>query len=145
VFLSIPALVAAILGGAAISVQSLFSGTLGQKVGIMESSFIVHLVGLVLAGLVMLLMRGGNLGAWRSVPWYVLTAGLLGVGIVAAISFAVPRLGLAATVTLTVVSQLTIGAALDHFGWLAASPHPFGWSRAAGIVALFFGTWLIVR
>jgi transporter family-2 protein len=140
VFLSIPALVAAILGGAAISVQSLFSGTLGQKVGIMESSFIVHLVGLVLAGLVMLLMRGGNLGAWRSVPWYVLTAGLLG-----AISFAVPRLGLAATVTLTVVSQLTIGAALDHFGWLAASPHPFGWSRAAGIVALFFGTWLIVR
>jgi transporter family-2 protein len=145
VSVSIPAIVAAILGGAAISIQSLFSGTLGAKVGIMESSFIVHLVGLLLAGAIVLFMGGGNLAAWRGVPWYVLTAGFFGVGIVAAISFAVPRLGLTATVTLTIVSQLLLGAFLDHIGWLAATPHPFGWSRAAGVAALFLGTWLVLR
>lgn len=142
---TLPAVLAALAGGAAISLQSLFSGTLGEKVGIMESVFIVHLGGLAVAALFIVGMRGGNLVAWRAAPWYALCAGLLGVGIVAAVSYTVPRLGLAATLTLTIVAQLVLGAMLDHFGWLGAMHRPLEWSRAVGIAVLFVGTWLIVR
>ncbi len=93
---SVPAVVAALAGGAVICLQSLFSGTLGERVGVMGSVFIIHAGGLLLAALFILGVRGGALSAWRSVPWYALCAGFLGVGIVAAVSYTVPRLGLAA-------------------------------------------------
>jgi len=131
--------------GAAIAGQSLFSGTLGARVGVMESTFIIHLGGLLLAALILLFMRGGNLGAWRAVPWYVYLGGFLGVLIVAAYSFAVPKIGLASSITLAIVAQLVISAVLDHYGILGAAQQSLSWSRGFGIVVLLAGTWLILR
>jgi len=141
----VPAIFVAIVGGMAIGLQTLFSGVLGHRVGIMESVFIVHIGGLALAGLILLLMRGGNLIAWRNVPWYVLSAGFIGVAIVASVSYAVPRLGLANTLTLAIISQLTLGAILDHFGWLGAVQHPLDPPRVIGMLIMFAGTWLLLR
>ncbi len=135
----------AVGGGAAISFQSLFSGVIGEKLGIIESVFIVHLGGLLLAGTLLLAIGGGNIASWRSVPWYALCAGFIGVAIVASISYAVPRLGLATTLTVTIVSQLIIGAIIDNFGLLGATHHPLDPSRVIGIMILFLGTWLVIR
>jgi len=135
----------AVGGGVAISVQSLFSGVIGSKLGILESVFIVHLGGLLLASVLLLLIGGGNIAAWRTVPWYALCAGLLGVAIVASISYAVPRLGLATTLTATIVAQLIVGAIIDHFGLLGATHHPLDLSRVLGMIVLSVGTWLIIR
>jgi len=132
-------------GGAAISFQSLFSGVIGEKLGIIESVFIVHLGGLLLAGLLLLVAGGGSIASWRSVPWYALGAGFIGVAIVASISYAVPRLGLATTLTVTVVSQLIIGAIIDHLGLLGATHHPLDLARVIGMLILFVGTWLVIR
>ncbi|MGB2982423.1 MAG: DMT family transporter [Candidatus Bipolaricaulia bacterium] len=132
--------------GCAITFQSLFSGTIGNRVGVMESAFIIHLGGVLLAGLILLVgMRGGNLGAWRAVPWYVYSAGFLGVLIVGGYSYAVPRLGLAASITLAIVVQLILGAVLDHFGILGAAQRSLDLWRGAGIAVLLAGTWLILR
>ena len=135
----------AVGGGMAISLQSLFSGVIGEKLGIIESVFIVHLGGLVLASALLLLIGGGSVASWRGVPWYALCAGLLGVAIVASISYAVPRLGLATTLTVTIASQLIIGAIIDHFGLLGAPVHPLDISRVVGMLILFVGAWLIIR
>ena len=135
----------AVGGGAAISFQSLFSGVIGEKLGIIESVFIVHLGGLLLAGTLLLVIGGGNMASWRSVPWYALCAGFVGVAIVASISYAVPRLGLATTLTVTIVAQLVMGAIIDHFGLLGATHHSLDLSRIVGMLILFVGTWLIIR
>ena len=135
----------AVGGGAAISFQSLFSGVIGEKLGIIESVFIVHLGGLLLAGTLLLVIGGGNIASWRSVPWYALCAGFIGVAIVASISYAVPRLGLATTLTVTIVSQLILGAIIDNFSLLGATHHPLDISRVAGMLILFLGTWLVIR
>ncbi len=140
-----PAVMVALIGGLAISLQSLFSGTIGHRVGVAESTFIVHVGGVLLAGLIMLGLRGGNLSQWRAVPWYTLTAGLLGVAIVASVSFSVPRLGLASTLTLAILAQLLLGALLDHFGLLGAVPRPLDLWRITGLTAVALGTWLVVR
>jgi len=135
----------AVGGGVAISLQSLFSGVIGSKLGILESVFLVHLGGLLLASVLLLSVGGGNIATWRSVPWYALCAGFLGVAIIASISYAVPRLGLATTLTLSIVVQLVLGAILDHFGLLGATVRPLGLSRVVGMIVLFAGTWLIIR
>lgn len=142
---SIGAACLAVAAGVAISIQSSLSGVIGRRLGVLETSFVVHLVGLILAGALMIVLRGGNLTGWRTVPWYAYAAGFVGVGIVAAVSFAVPRLGLATTLVLTIVAQLAVGVLLDHFGWLGAGPHPFSATRALGLVVLLIGTWLVVR
>ncbi len=142
---SLWAVLLAVAAGAAISVQSSFSGVIGRRLGILEASFVVHLVGLALATVLMIALRGGHLGGWRSVPWYAYGAGIVGVGIVAAVSFSVPRLGLATSLTLTIVAQLVLGAVLDHFGWLGAELHALTATRALGLAVLLVGAWLVVR
>jgi transporter family-2 protein len=142
---SLFATLSALAAGAAISVQSSLSGLIGRTLGVLESAFVVHLGGLVLAGAIMLGLRGGNLGAWRSVPWYAYGAGFVGVVIIAAVSYTVPRLGLATTLTLTIVAQLLLGAFLDHIGWLGAAPRPLDATRLLGMAVLLAGTWLVVR
>jgi len=142
---ALSAALAAVAGGLAIGFQSFSTGILGDRVGIMESVFIIHLGGFVLSALILVFLRGGNLGAWRSVPWYVLTSGFFGVIILAAYSFAIPRVGMAVTITLAITTQLLLGAILDHYGLLGSVQHPLDLRRILGIVVLFGGTWLIVR
>ena len=132
--------------GMAIATQTLFAGVLGHHVGVMESVFILHLGGLVAAGAYLLILGGGNLGAWKAAPWYVLLfGGLLGVVIVGGYSFVIPKIGLAPAITLAVSSQLILSALLSHYGILGAVQSPLTMSRIAGILVLLLGTWLIVR
>ena len=100
---------------------------------------------LVLIFLLMVGLGGGNLGAWRSVPWYALTAGAAGLVIIGALSYTVPRLGLVPTFTIFVASQFMVGALFDHFGLLGAAVRLFDVSRLVGVVILLLGVWLIIR
>ena len=134
-----------LVGGVAVALQSPMSSLLSQRMGIMESIFIVHLGGALLTGLPLLVLRGGNLGAWRTVPWYTLLAGGFGLIVIAAISTTIPRLGAATTVMLLVAAQLTLSALLDHWGFLGTTVRPLDLARVAGMGLLFLGAWLMVR
>ena len=132
-------------GGVAVGLQGPLSSLMSQRIGMMESIFIIHLGGTVAALLPLLVAGGGNLSSWRSVPWYALVAGTFGLVVLGAISYAIPRVGVATTIILIVAGQLTIGALLDHFGLLGASVRPFDLGRLAGIIVLSVGVWLMVR
>ena len=145
-FVILPSILLTVVVGLAIATQTQFAGVLGQHVGVMESVFIIHLGGLVAAGIYLLVLGGGNLGAWRAAPWYVLLfGGLLGVVIVGGYAFVIPRIGLAPAITVAVAAQLIFSALLSHYGVLGAIQQPLTVSRIAGILVLLVGTWLIVR
>lgn len=133
-------------GGVAVGFQGPLTSLMSQRVGIVESVFIVHLGGTLVALLPLLLFTGsGNLAGWRGVPWYALAAGALGLPILSAISYTIPRLGVSVTIILVVAGQLLIGAMLDHFGLLGAAVRPLDLTRVVGIVVVFAGVWLMVR
>lgn len=138
-------LIVGLAGGAAVGLQAPLTSLMSQRIGTMESVFIVHIGGAILAGAALLVVRGGNLGAWRSVPWYALAAGSLGLVVLSAVSYTIPRIGAATTVTLVVVAQLVTAALLDHFGLLGTSVRLLDPARLIGIAVLFAGTWLIMR
>jgi transporter family-2 protein len=120
-------------------------GMLDKGVGTLETVFITYGSGGLIIGLAMLLARGGNLSAVVDVPWYTLTAGVLGLIIVGAISFATPRLGLVTALTILVASQFIVGAMMDHFGLLGAEVRQLDISRLGGVVVMMVGVWLVVR
>ena len=135
----------AVVGGVAVTLQGQFMGLMDQGIGTRESVFITYGSGGLLVLLLMLAARGGNLGAWRAVPWYALTAGALGLVIVGTIGYTVPRLGLATAFTVIVAAQFVVAALIDHFGLLGAAVRPVELSRLAGIGVLILGVWLITR
>jgi transporter family-2 protein len=135
----------AVIGGVAVALQAQMIGLLDQKLGTVESVFITYGGGALFIGLIMAVMRGGNLGAWRGVPWYAFGAGLMGLIIIATLSYSIPRLGLVATFTIFVAAQYIIGALLDHFGLLGATIRPLTLTQLSGIALLLSGVWLILR
>jgi len=144
VHLLIP-IVVILVGGAAIGLQNPLAALMGQRVGILQSAFVIHLGGALLAGMLVVVMPGGQLAAWRSVPWYALGAGALGVILVSAMAFAIPRLGVTATTGVLVATQLVVAAWLDHYGLLGVDVRAFDAWRMLGVVLLLAGAWLVLR
>ena len=132
-------------GGIAVGLQSPLASMITQRLGIFESIFIIHIGGAILALLPLLFYSGGKLAQWRSVPWYALGAGIFGLIVISAISYMIPRVGVAASITTIVAGQLLVGTILDHFGWLGAMGRSLDPTRAIGLAVVLVGVWLTVR
>jgi transporter family-2 protein len=116
-----------------------------QRLGIFESVFIVHMGGAIIALLPLLFYSGGKLSQWRSLPWYALCAGIFGLVVISAISYMIPKVGVAASITTIVAGQLLVSIVLDHFGLLGASVRTLDLTRIVGIVVVLAGVWLTVK
>ena len=132
-------------GGAAVGLQSPMASMISQRLGIFESVFIVHLGGAIIALLPLLFYGGGRLSQWRSMPWYTLAAGIFGLIVIGAISYMIPRVGIAASITTIVAGQLLVGVLLDHWGLLGASVRPLALTRVLGLAVVLVGVWLTVK
>ena len=132
-------------GGVAVGLQSPMASMITQRLGIFESVFIVHIGGAIIALIPLLIYGGGKLSQWRSVPWYALGAGIFGLVVIAAISYMIPRVGVAASITTVVAGQLLVGIILDHYGLLGAAVKPLDITRVIGILVVLFGVWLTVK
>lgn len=135
----------AALGGVAVTLQGQFMGAMSKQLGTLESVLITYGSGGLTIGLLMLALRGGNLADWRSVPWYTLSAGIMGLFIVGAIGYLSTRLGLVLTFTIMLASQFLLAAFFDHFGLMGASVRPLDGTRVIGVVVLLIGAWLTMR
>jgi transporter family-2 protein len=138
-------IVVGLAGGIAVGLQSPLASMLTQRLGPFESVFIVHAGGALAALIPLLILGGGRLGQWRSVPWYALFAGAFGLVVIMAISFMIPRIGVAGSIITVVAGQLLVGTLLDHFGWLGAVERPLDGSRLIGLAVVMLGVWLTVR
>jgi transporter family-2 protein len=141
----IPLIAIGLLGGVAIGLQGPFSSIIGQRLGILEGVFIIHLGGAVAALIPLAMMGGGKLAAWTSLPWYVVSAGILGLVVVSAISYLIPHIGAASAMLLIIAGQLLAGSLLDHFGAFGLSVRPIDLQKLGGLTIVFLGVWLIVK
>jgi transporter family-2 protein len=135
----------ALIAGIAVTLQGQFMGIMDKQLGTLESVFITYFGGGLLVSLLMLIMRGGKLTNWQSVPWYAFASGLCGLVIVASISYIVPRLGLVAGFTILIAAQFALAALADHLGLFGASIRPLDFGRFLGLVVMLLGVWLTVR
>ncbi|MDX1524235.1 MAG: DMT family transporter [Anaerolineae bacterium] len=132
-------------GCMAVVLQAQMVSLLDRYIGTLESVFITYFSGGLLIAVLILIRQGGNLGTWRSAPWYAFGGGLVGLVIIGSISYTVPRLGAVVAFTIIVATQFILGATIDHFGLLGAALRPLDLSRLIGIAVLLLGVWLIIR
>jgi bacterial/archaeal transporter family-2 protein len=141
----IPILLIGLISGVAVGLQSPLASMITQRLGMLESIFIIHIGGALLIAFPLIFLRGGNLGEWRSLPWYALLAGSMGLIVVGGVSFMIPRVGVATSITLIIAGQLVISSILDHYGLLGVNVRPMDLPRIFGLAIVFVGAWLTVR
>ena len=124
--------------------QSPLASMMTQRIGVFESIFIVHLGGAMLSVLPLVLIGGGRLSQWRSVPWYALCAGFFGLVVIAAISYTIP-LGVAASIITVVAGQLVV--ATIRINTVCSAPVFVPWAPmwALGLAVVMLGVWLTVK
>jgi transporter family-2 protein len=132
-------------GGIAVGLQSPLASMMSQRLGTLESIFIVHFGGALIALIPLIIYGGGKLSQWRTVPWYALLAGAFGLVVIGAISYMIPRIGVAGSIITVVAGQILVGTILDYFGWLGAAERSLDATRLLGLVVVMLGVWLTVK
>jgi transporter family-2 protein len=137
----------AVVAGLAGSVQVVVMSRLGERIGVLQALGFASLLTAVLAFAMLLLLRRSASGYARALhqPWWMLTGGFLGGLIVFTITYAGPRIGVAATVGILIAGQLAMGAAIDRWGLFGSSRIALHWPRLLGIALLAVGAALSLR
>ena len=136
----------AIAGGISVALQGQFMGQIDRNVGTVESLLITYALGAFLAAVLFLLFKGGRiLAAPQLVPWYVFSSGAFGLVIVGSIGYTVPRLGMASAFTLILLSQFTLAALIDHFGWFGSEVRSIDWKKGLGLLMVLGGAMLVTK
>ena len=136
-----------VLSGLAGSVQVALMSRLGERIGVLQAlGFSAALTG-VLAFLLLVLARRSVTGYADALhqPWWMLLGGVMGLLIVFTVTYAGPRIGVAATVGILIAGQLIMGAAIDRWGLFRSERIPLGWPRVLGIFLLAAGAALSLR
>lgn len=135
----------AAVGGIAVAVQGQLMGNIDRHVGTLESVFVTYGGGGFIIGIIMILLRGGNLSGLSQIPWYTLLSGPMGLVLIAAIGYSVPRLGLVPAFTILVAAQFMAAALIDQFGLFGAEIRQISLSRVTGMLVMLLGIWLAMR
>lgn len=143
-----------LVSGVLVAIMVQLNATLGVHIGVVASSWVVHVVGTFFAALLWMartalqstrMQDGGWRAAisrpiaWRAIPWYAWMGGVLGVGIVVMANVVVPVLGLALTLSVLIATSLTVSALADHFGLFGLPVQRITWRRALGIACIIAG------
>ncbi|MBV8256255.1 MAG: DMT family transporter [Actinobacteria bacterium] len=137
----------AVLAGLAGSVQVALMSRLGDRIGVLEALAFSTLVTAVIAALALVVVRHSLSGYAAALhqPWWMLGGGVMGALIVFTITYAGPRIGVAATVGILIAGQLVMGAAIDRWGLFGSDRIPIHWPRLLGIALLAAGAALSLK
>jgi transporter family-2 protein len=134
-----------LIGGFAVGMQGPIANAMGLRIGGVASSFIIHISGAIIAGLLLFLRGGELIQNWRSLPWYMLVSGVFGVVLYLTITQTMPRLGATTALVLIIVGQLTMGMLIDQFGWFDTAVRTIDATRLLAIGFLVVGGYLMLR
>jgi bacterial/archaeal transporter family-2 protein len=137
----------AVAAGLAGSIQVALMSRLGERIGVLEALAFATAVTAAIALVILVLARGSLAGFGEAVhqPLWMLLGGIMGLIIVFTITFAGPRIGVAATVGILIAGQLVMGAVIDRWGLFGSERIALHWPRVLGIVLLAAGAALSLR
>ncbi len=140
-------LVIAAISGIAMAIQGSVNSALGKVVGLWESTFIVHLTGLLLVALLLFVFRvgDGSMSRFLQAPWYVYIGGALGVLIIYSVVLSIPKVGVAPATTAIILGQVFTAGLVDHLGLFGLQKTPFNLYSVVGSLLMAGGAWLILR
>lgn len=140
--------VAVLLAGIGAVLQSTMLAMIGRRSGALAATTLAAIVGLIgitaFTFLVNRTLAGVGVAARQS-PWIWLPAGLLGIAVLAVLTFAPPRIGSFGTFGVLITAQLMTSLVMDSVGLFGLERVPISFTRLAGLLLLVAGAVLVLR
>ncbi|MBE6083725.1 DMT family transporter [Acidilutibacter cellobiosedens] len=128
-----------LLTGILVSLQVVFNNRVSDKIGLWETTVIVHAVGLIFGIILMAVFGDGNLGKIGEVKKLYLIGGMFGVIIVYSSMVGIILLGAAFSTSVMLIAQLIVATAIDAFGLFGASRIEFDFTKLLGVLIMIIG------
>jgi transporter family-2 protein len=132
------------LTGVGIPILAAWNAALGQQLGSATgATFVLFAVGVLLAGVLMLIVGGvPDVSRFTFDRPYAYFGVVFMVCYALAITWAAPRIGVGNAVFFVLLGQLVMAAAIDHYGLWGAIRSEVTLRRAAGVAIMAFGVYL---
>jgi transporter family-2 protein len=114
------------------------NGALQEGLGPFQALLAIHLVGLASVVPLLWIVRERPRRS-GPIPWYLFTAGLLGVALLFINNRTIVSLGATLTVSLGILGQLAASSVIDHFGMFGLERRPFRWTKLPGHLLILAG------
>jgi len=134
IYLLLPA-----IAGAAIILQTAFSGKLSKEIGTLETVILVHLFGLIIALIIYLIRGNTSISIFTDVKLSAIIAGAMGVLIVFFISKSFVVNGALLTILISIVVQLIGSKIIDYFGLFGAEKVPIDMIQIGSLILIISG------
>lgn len=144
---SMMALLLALTSGVLMAIQGSLNAALSKVIGLLEATFMVHIIGTVilLALLFVFRLGKGNLAALPDAPWYSYLGGVISVFIIYLVAASIPRVGVCNATTAIIVGQVLTAMAIDYFGGFGLTRVACTWYQVVGVAFLAVGAKLLLR
>jgi len=126
-----------LLIGILVAVMIAFNGGLTMVYGMYAATVVIHIVGLVLIGVIVLARREKPFA--KAHPWYLYIGGVLGVAVTASVNYGFGKVSVSAILALGLFGQSVTGALVDQFGLFGMRKHPFRVYQIPGILLVMGG------
>src|SRR5688572_7712914 len=139
---------AVLLAGVGAVLQSSLLAIIGRRSGVLAAptlAAIVGLVAIVIATVVTNRTLAGVAVAVRQSPWIWVPGGMLGIAVLAVLTFAPPRIGSFGTFAVLITGQLLVSLLIDSVGLFGMDRVPLSATRVAGLLLLLGGGILVLR
>lgn len=138
------AITAALLAGVLLAFLILLNSALGKRIGVLESSFMAHFTGSMLAfAIIFHKISKNSVGSALAAPIYLFAGGILGVLITVIGNIAAPAIGLLLHLAILTTFGLIFSAAADHLGLFGLPRFRLNFRRGVGLILAMLGVILI--
>lgn len=127
------------IAGLLICLQGIFNARVGEKIGLWETTVLVHGVGLVFALGIWLLVGSGNFQKINETPVLYLSGGMLGVLIVFSAMKGISSLGAGLSIGILLTVQLLCATLLDHYGLFGLDTAILTYNKMIGLALMIGG------
>jgi len=127
------------LTGILAGVQGVFNTRVSEKIGLWETTVIVHSIGLIFALFILLFTGGSGFKRINELNNIYLLGGIFGVIIVFSLMKGISALGTAGSITIVLISQLIVAASIDTYGLFGATPIRLAWTKIVGLATMIVG------
>ncbi|MDD2217409.1 MAG: DMT family transporter [Eubacteriales bacterium] len=132
-------IVMSIIAGAAMSFQGVINTRLSEKIGLFESNAFVQGTALLLGLIAVFFFGKGDFSSITSISKIYWLGGVLGFIITVTVMLAIGSLSPTYAISIILISQLLVAAAIDAFGLLGTEQIPFLWTKWVGLGLMIAG------
>jgi len=133
----------ALTAGVLIAVMVTVNGMLAATLGTGISLVVIHLVGLMTAG-VALVIKKSTRNIIKGVPFGYLLGGAVGVITVLLNNICVNNIGVTMTLGLVLVGQIIASAIVEHFGLLGMQKKKISFKKAPAYILMIAGAVIMI-